>query len=237
MRIVVVIFLLSSVVSFGQREKTKNYSRYDNKKFHFGMMLGGSKSDFTLMEKTQIFEDYGVKSLTNQASAGGQFGPLVSMSLGTPVVRLRFMPSFSFQERVLNYVFDEVDPKTGGDLVNQERINSSNFDFPLMLQFRTIRLNNFATYVLTGIQYSWDMQSNADASQNFIDPFIKNKSHDWQAQLGGGVEFFFPYFKLGLEIKYAHGLMNAFIQDGTRISSPIDRLYSKTWSFSLIIEG
>lgn len=232
-----VLFLLSSWGTFGQREKSKNYSKYDNRTFHFGMMLGGSKSSFVLYQKQNVYQQYGLKSLVNRPSAGGQFGPVVTMNIGTPVVRLRFMPSFSFLERILDYDFEDLNPNSTGDFINQERVNSSNFDFPLMLQFRTLRYNNFASYVLLGGQYSWDMQSNAKASQNYIDPFIKLQSHDWQAQLGGGVEFFFPYFKMGIEIKYSHGLINTFIQDDTKVSSPIDRMYNKVWALSLIIEG
>jgi hypothetical protein len=55
--------------------------------------------------------------------------------------------------------------------------------------------------------------------------------------LGGGVEFFAPYFKFGMEIKYSHGLINSFIQDGTPVSSPIEKLYNKVWWFSIIFEG
>ena len=237
MRLLLVLALTFSFSVSGQREKPKRYSKYDNKTFHFGMMIGGCTSSFSMLQKSNAFEEYGLKSLTNNPAPGGQFGPLVSMNLGTPVVRLRFIPSFSFQERVLDYAFINPDSEAKTDLFIQERINSAYFDFPLMLQFRTLRLNNFDSYVLVGGQYSWDMQSQKNASQNFIDPFIKLQSYDWQAQLGAGIEFFTPYFKLGIELKYSHGLVNSFIQDGTKSSSPIDRLYNKVWSLSLIIEG
>lgn len=237
MRIALFLLLTISFSSFAQRQKPKNYSRYDNRTFHFGMMIGGNSSDFTVFQKMNAHEEHGLKSLVNTSSAGGQFGPLVSVNLGTPIVRLRFIPTFSFQERILDYTFESNDPAKSGDFLNQERVNSSNFEFPLMLQFRTLRFNNFATYVLMGGQYSWDMQSQAKASQDYIDPFIKLKSHDWQAQLGGGVEFFFPYFKFGLEVKYSQGLINSFIQDDTFIAAPIDRLYNKVWSVSIVIEG
>jgi len=150
---------------------------------------------------------------------------------------LRFIPTLSFQERILNYTFVNPDTTSTADYFNQERVNSTNLDFPLMWQFRTTRHNNFATYVLVGGQYSLDLQSQEDASQDFIDPYIKIKRHDFQAQLGGGVEFFAPYFKFGMEIKYSHGLINSFIQDGTPVSSPIEKLYNKVWWFSIIFEG
>jgi len=157
------------------------------------------------------------------------------MKLGTPVVRLRFLPTLSFQERILNYKsLDSVNFMKG---VAEERVNSTNIDFPLMLQFRTKRYNNFAAYALFGGQYSIDLQSQEKASQNYIDPFVKIKRFDLQGQIGGGIEFFAPFFKVGFEIKYSHGFKSSFVQDLTPVSKPINQLYNKGWWFSIIFEG
>lgn len=213
-----------------------NYRRFDERLLHFGFMLGLNSSDFTYYPKLNAYQDYGLKSLTSDATAGGQVGIVSTLKLGTPVVRLRFVPTLSFQERVLRYTFENPDPMEK-DILNEERINSTNLDFPLMFQFRTLRLNNFATYLLAGGQYSLDLQSQQDASQSYIHPFIKIKKHDLQGQVGGGVEFFAPYFKFGIELKYSHGFMNSFIQDNTDVSRPIDKMYNKVWWISFIFEG
>ncbi len=173
----------------------------------------------------------------NNAGPGGQIGIVSTLKVGTPVVRLRFIPTLSFQERIIKYQFEGDTPAQDDDFFNEERLNSTNLDFPLMFQFRTLRLNNFAAYALLGGQYTLDLQSQQDASQDFLDPFLKIKKHDFQGQIGGGVEFFAPYFKFGMEIKYSHGFRNVLIQDDTFISQPIDRLYNRVWWFSLIFEG
>lgn len=231
---VLVVCLLLVFQGNAQKEKPQNYRRFDEKLLHFGFMLGGNTSGFTMFKELNTYENYGLKSLTHKSAPGGQLGIVTTMRLGTPVVRLRFIPTLSFQERVLSYVYEGSD---GSDIFNEERISSTNLDFPLMLQFRTLRVNNFASYVLIGGQYTLDLQSQQDASQNFIDPFIKLKRHDWQGQIGGGVEFFAPYFKFGMEIKYSHGFSNTFIKDKAIIAQPIEQLYNKVWWFSLIFEG
>lgn len=200
-------------------------------------MLGGNLSDFALSQKLEAYEQFGLKSLENHSAAGGQLGIVSTLKLGHPVARLRFIPTLSFQERILRYTFESTDPEKTEDVYNEERINSTNLDFPLMLQFRTTRLNNFAAYCLIGGQYTLDLQSQQDASQDFIDPFIKTRKHDFQGQVGAGVEFFAVYFKFGIELKYSHGFRDAFIQDGTYVSDPINKLYNKGWWFSLIFEG
>lgn len=237
MRCVSLVIVFAATSAIAQIQKPKNYHRFDERLIHFGFMMGGNTADFRAYQKLDAFETYGLKSVTNKSSAGGQVGIVTTLKIGTLVVRLRFIPTLSFQERILNYTFVNPDTTSTADYFNQERVNSTNLDFPLMWQFRTTRHNNFATYVLVGGQYSLDLQSQEDASQDFIDPYIKIKRHDFQAQLGGGVEFFAPYFKFGMEIKYSHGLINSFIQDGTPVSSPIEKLYNKVWWFSIIFEG
>jgi hypothetical protein len=204
---------------------------------HFGFMLGINSSSFTVYPEINAYQQYGLKSVLVSSTPGGQLGVLTTLKLWTPVVRLRFIPSLSFQERVLNYTFVNPAPNAKKDLLNEERVNSTNLDFPLMLQFRTLRYNNFAAYILIGAQYTLDLQTQEKASQNFIDPFIKIRRNDYSAQVGGGVEFFAPFFKFGIELKYSRGLTNVFIQDGTPISLPINTLYNNVWYFSLIFEG
>ncbi len=229
-----ILFLVVAFQAFGQKEKPENYHRFDEKLLHFGFMLGANTASFNLYQKPNAYEQYKLKSLTVHPSAGGQVGIVTTMKLGTPVVRLRFIPTLSFQERVLKYTFEKNDTT---DFFNEERVNSTNLDFPLMFQFRTLRVNNFASYVLLGAQYSADLQSQEKATQDFNDPFIKIKRDDWQGQIGAGIEFFAPYFKFGLEVKYSHGFINSYVPDNTFIGDPIQKTYNRVWWFSVIFEG
>tara|TARA_Y100000385_G_scaffold171362_2_gene177503 strand:- start:1659 stop:2375 length:717 start_codon:yes stop_codon:yes gene_type:complete len=230
-------FLIFIGFSYAQPHKTWNYKKFDDKVFHFGAMMGGNSCDFTSYPILDAYELYGLKSLTTKVQPGGQVGIISTMKLFTPVLRLRFIPSISFQEKVLLYTFDNPDTSQTFDLIEEERVSSTSLDFPLMLQYRTLRYNNFAAYFLAGAQYSIDLQSQETATQNFIDPFVKIKKMDFQGQFGVGVEFFLPYFKFGIEIKYSHGLRNTFIQDFTPVSNPINKLYNRIWFLSFTFEG
>lgn len=232
-----ILLCLCATAALAQPEKTKNYRRFDERAVHFGFMLGANSANFNAFPVSDAYEKYGLKSLENKSQPGGQVGIVSTLRLWHPVVRLRFLPTLSFQERVLNYYYENPDPSQNKDLFAEERVNSTNLDFPLMLQFRTLRLNNFASYILIGGQYSYDLQSQEKKSQSFIDPFIKIKANDFQGQVGAGLEFFAPYFKFGFEVKYSQGFSNSFIQDGTPVSKPIDVLYNKVWWISLIFEG
>jgi len=233
-RIVLIIFLVPFTL-LGQRFKQDCYKNFDRRLFHFGFMLGFNTSDFTLYPELNNYENYKILTVENDAQPGGQLGILTTMRIGTPMVRLRFIPTISFQERSIKYRFE--DTTKVGFRIEDERVNSTNLDFPLMLQFRTRRLNNFAAYCLIGGQYSLDLQSQEKASQDYIDPFIKIKRQDWQGQIGAGLEFFAPYFKFGLELKFTHGFGNSFVKDNTYIAAPIRNLYNRGWVVSFIFEG
>lgn len=234
---IALLFLLLTASTFAQQEKTKNYRRFDERTVHFGFMLGINRASFNCIPVPNAYEQYGLKSLEVKPQPGGQIGIVSTLKLGHPVVRLRFIPTLSFQERVLNYYYENTDPGATKDKMLEERINSTNLDFPLMLQFRTLRYNNFAAYVLGGFQYSYDLQSMEKSTQSLIDPFIKLRANDMQGQVGGGVEFFAPYFKFGIELKYSQGFSNSLIQDNTTPSKPIDQLFNKVLWISLIFEG
>ena len=57
MRLLLICLLISSY-SFSQRQKPENYKRFDEKLLHFGFMLGGNSSDFTMLRELNVFEKY-----------------------------------------------------------------------------------------------------------------------------------------------------------------------------------
>tara|TARA_B110000305_G_scaffold158842_1_gene175631 strand:+ start:5288 stop:5998 length:711 start_codon:yes stop_codon:yes gene_type:complete len=232
------LFLLCLLVfSLGNAQKMKQqrFKNFDKKAFRFGFMLGVNNTDFTVYQNPNAYEQFGLVSVKNESQPGGQLGILTSLKLGTPLLRLRFMPGLSFQERTL--IYSSLDSSNFPKGESEERINSTCLDFPLSFVFRTKRFNNFAAYALFGGQYSIDLQSQQNASQNFIDPFIKLNRFDIQGQLGVGIDVFAPFFKFSIEVKYSHGVKSSFIQDFSPVAKPIDLLYNKGWWFSIIFQS
>lgn len=229
------IFLLSLFAfnTHAQGDKPKNYRYFDRKWFHFGFMLGMNSASFQSVPTTDVSLTPGLVNVKTQSQPGFDLGIISSVKLGTPSLHLRFIPSLSFQERVVHYHFI----KNGKDDLLDKRVESTNLDFPLLLKYRTFRYNNFAAYVIGGVQYSIDLQSKEKVTQSFNDPFLKMKRKDLQGQVGVGVDFFLPFFKFGLEIKYSQSFQNQMIQDNTRVSNPFDKIYNRVIWFSLTFEG
>lgn len=236
---IVVIVFATLVANFGfsqRRPKTMNYRKFDKHWVHFGFMLGLNTADFSTQYNANMLSNYGVYSVQNKKQPGFDLGLIGSVKLGTPLLWFRFIPSLSFQERVLTYQFAPTEPNAKMETY-EERVQSTNLDFPMLIKFRTLRYNNFDAYLIGGVQYTLDLQSKANKVQKYSDPFIKIDRDDWQGQVGAGVDFFLPFFKFGIELKFSHSFNNVLIQDHTTLSNPINRLYNRVWWISFTFEG
>ena len=197
-------------------------------------MLGVNSSGSYLDHHHNTTFSDSLLSMYPGSAAGFNLGIVTQLKLFNNFA-LRFVPSLSFQDRVVNYEFYE-GPETTQTYV--KRIESTFIDFPLNFKYRSNRINNFAVYVLFGGKYSLDVASQKDVRNVLADELIiKLSQHDYSAEVGGGFDFFLPYFKLGIELKLSVGIPNLLIDDDTIFSRPIQSLRTRTFMVSLTFEG
>jgi len=209
-----------------------NYPTFDRKKWHFGFALGVNTSEFSYRLKVNSVNEDSIVNISIRKQPGFNLGIIGSFN-PHPVFRIRFVPSLSFQERLFEYNYI----RNGEVTLRQNRLESTNLDFPLLIQFRTKRIVNFAAYGITGAQYSLDLASQENADQISTDPIAKVRQHDFAYQVGGGFDFWLPYFKFGIELKFSKGLRNVAILDDSFYMGPLESLKSQVWWFSLTFEG
>lgn len=234
--LILLLFTVSSNAQVG-----KNYPTFDRKKFHFGFALGINTADFNYKYKLDSTNIDSIVSLDVKKQAGFNLGIVSSWDI-SPLIHLRFIPSLSFQERVFTYTYKNPDyykdTETNEKYINRvSRLGSTTLDFPLMLKLRTKRINNFAAYFLTGMQYSIDLSTQAKVKPDATNPIMKMKQYDYSYQFGGGFDFFLEYFKFAIELKVSNGLRDVNIYDGTFFNGPITDLRTKVWWFSITFEG
>ena len=81
----------------------------------------------------------------------------------------------------------------------------------------------------------YDLASNAKAKN--ADEQLKLKKFDYGVEAGLGFHFYFPMFVLSPELKMSWGLGNLHSRDvNLKYSSVIDKINSRTISFSLTVE-
>ena len=202
-----------------------NLPSFDNRAYHFGFILSGNQSDFTLAVADSIGPDF--RGIANEPQGGFNMHLMASYTL-TRHLRLRFVPGLSFQERALLYRF-----QGGAELL--ERTSAVILDVPLLLKWRTDRMDNVAAYALGGIKYMRDFQSQEDVRQD--ENILRLRSGNMALDIGAGIDIFLPYFKLAIQATTEHGLLNVLIPDNGNLSSPLDFLRTRSFILSVCFEG
>jgi hypothetical protein len=226
--------LLTAAESLVAQTVPKNLASFDHRKYHFGFLLSGNTSSFNIDFTPDFSFEDSLLSIENKPLQGFNLALLASLDL-SPMVRLRFLPGLSFQDRGLLYRFRAED---GTIETEDKRTESVYIEFPLMLKLRTRRMGNFAPYALIGAKFGRDMQSQSGVSQSFDKDFIiKLKPNDSSLDVGAGADFFLPFFKFSVEMKTAFGFNNVLIQDDSIYSSAIEQLRTRAFIISICFEG
>lgn len=226
-------FAMLISVECAAQQKIRNLPNFDYKKYHFGFLLSVNTSSFDINYKPDYTFADSLMGVENNPLSGFNLALMASWDI-SPNFHLRFLPGLSFQDRGLDYRFlREEEP-----VIVPKRTEGVYLEFPILMKLRTNRVNNFAAYALAGGKYGRDMQSQKDVDNTNADQvIIRLKDADYGIEVGGGFDFFLPFFKLSIEMKTAFGLNNVLIDEPTIFATPLDRLRTRTFVFSIAFEG
>ena len=233
------IILISFATFFSQ---SSNLGDFDDKPVHFGFALGFNQPGFYLEKKSShVFLDDSLQSLLVSSKGGFTLGVITSLNINQNF-KIRFvLPSLSFQESELKYTY--LNPSNLDQKVYFKPLRPVYLDFPVLLKFRTNRIDNYAVYGIVGLRYGIDMSSNIDVNNSIDldDQIIKLNKHDFGSEIGGGLDLFLEYFKLGIELKLGSGMRNMLYntpgEDPTKFDNAIESLRSRVWTLSFTFEG
>ncbi|MEO8590791.1 MAG: outer membrane beta-barrel protein [Flavobacteriales bacterium] len=233
--IVLGCLITAAVPSFAQKRIVQeNLANFDLHRFHFGFLLSYNTSDLFVKLKPQASFVDSLMVLEHQKQPGFNLGIVASLNVNQNF-SVRFIPTLSFQERILQYQFRAPE---GGSIYFQKPVESTYLEFPILMKLRSDRINNFAVYLIGGGKFCIDMASQRDVNNALDDEVVvKLAKYDYAAEVGGGFDMFLPYFKFGIELKASIGVPNLLIDDDTRFSDPIQSLRSKSYIFTFTFEG
>jgi hypothetical protein len=226
------IILLGNLNLYGQKQKPKNESWYDDKPLHFGFSLGFNTMDFNITPSQQYYQ---TDSLYPEVS---KLNPGINIQIITDLrasdhLDLRFLPGVSFGQRVVRFYRNRV-------LVNeQQKLESSFLEFPLLLKYKGDRMNNVRPYVIGGLNYRYDLAG----KKEFDDAkpiYLRIKRPDLYYELGAGIDFYLTYFKLSVELKMSNGLGNVLIKEAApghpQYYNAIEKIKSQIWVLAFHFE-
>lgn len=236
----IIFFTCFSFFTYAQKTNKKsalavpNLRDFDNRKIHFGFSFGFNSSTFSLTENLGYPNPDGfeILSINAESMPGFNLGLIADYHI-TPILNIRFVPELAFEGRRLIYEIKD-------ELQMIKDVESTVIHFPILLKFRTLRIHNFASYIIGGAMYSIDASSKSkfdNRTVGYEEMVIKTNPNSTSATLGLGTDFFLPYFKFGIELRWNIGLDNVFIQDNSFFSAPIDKLYNRGYQIRLTFEG
>jgi hypothetical protein len=226
------ILILFSITVSAQKQKPKNESWYDDKVLHFGFSVGFNTMDFNV---TPSLANYKVDSLYPEVS---RLGPGINIQIVSDFkpardFDIRFLPGVSFGQRTVRFYKNKI-------LVNeQQRLESSFLEFPLLLKYKGFRLNNVRPYLIGGLNFRYDLAGKKEYDED-KPIYMRLRRADLYYEFGPGFDFYLPYFKLSVELKMSNGLRDVLVHDtATRYPEyvkSIDRMKSQIWVIAFHFE-
>jgi hypothetical protein len=232
-----IIFLMIMNSLSGQKQKPKNESWYDEKLIHFGFSLGMNTMDFNitpsrvLLDSSSLTPSYLYPEVST-LNPGINIQIITNLRMGKHF-DLRFLPGVSFGQRTVKYYMDQV-------IYNdQQRLESSFLEFPLLVKYKGDRLNNVRPYVIGGLNYRYDLAGKKELDDE-KPVYIRLKRPDFYYEFGGGFDFYLTYFKMSVELKLSNGIGNVLINDPAtghpEFLNAIERMRSQIWVIAFHFE-
>jgi len=236
-----------------QRFGVPNMPMYDNEKFHFGFVLGANLSYVTIKPisdlNTHIWDSTYIPdilplpdsalifSIECVPTPGFVISIVSDMAMGEHF-NLRFIPSLAFGDRDLVYNMETFKNGDTSVISITKRVPSTYINLPLELKFKSKRYNNFRTYLLTGVQYTLDLASQAKKRErkSADQKIVKFNQNDLYVEAGIGFDFYNEWFKFGVELKMMYGLLDVLTRENNIYTDGIAKLNSKIFQLSLTFE-
>lgn len=232
----ILLVVFSGCLSIQARAQNRdgiNLPDTDDKFYHLGIALIYNNSHFQVTPHPNLLLNDSVLSVNPENTGGFGLAGMHTFNLSKHWEFRIVFPELMFSYKNLTY---STTFPNGQQTTATKQIESILLGFPIQIKFMSDRMNNFRFYVLGGVNYQYDLASNATARK--ADDLVKLNPGDWSIEAGIGFQFFFPVFILSPEIKLSNGIINVHHRDPNLIySSTIDQLKSRMVVFSLIFEG
>lgn len=207
---------------------TFNYYNFQ-RGYYFGISLGYNSSKYQITPHTSFIQNDSVLIMESLRGPGFNLGIVTNIEFGKNFDVRFLLPTVSFAERQLFYKMTDRQEVT-------KKVESVFLEFPIHFRYKSAPYHDVRMFVVAGAKYSIDLASNSRARK--AEDLVKVFPNDFVFEYGLGFQIFFPYFILSPEIKFSHGLLNIHDRNPNLIySSPIEKLFSRGFTFSLHFEG
>ena len=229
---ILLIFVGFTFNSSAQKGNAYNYLEFKNKPYYFGISLGYAGSNYRLQHSEDFILNETYVKAQSIGGPGLRIGVIGNLKFGE-YFDFRLVPGFAFTERSISY--ETFEPQEGTS-TQVEQIDATLFELPMLVRYKSEPYNDMRLFMLGGVKYTYDISNTSRTRQ--AETLLKIAPHDFSAEFGVGVQFFFPYFIFSPQIKVSHGMNNLLLfNGGLEKSNVLEKVNSRMFSISFNFEG
>ncbi|MBO4772083.1 MAG: PorT family protein [Bacteroidales bacterium] len=212
----------------------KNLPNYDMKTWHFGFTLGVSRMGFRVEKADEFMQQHNICGIDADKYTGFHIGPICNLRLNR-YMDLRMLFDLSFNQRDLIYYEIKENRKTEQQSIEKHsmQIRSTMLEFPFLIKYKAERITNFSPYIVAGGNFRYDLTGSKNSDD---DEAVRLQKIDPCITFGGGADFYLPYFKFSIELRYSLGLMDVVKRDGRAYTDCLKSLKSNAITVSFHFE-
>ena len=186
--LLIIVFLALSQSSWGQGSKSAlfNFLYHKQKPYYFGISLGLNNHNFMLNKSTYFINNDSINIAEPAQGYGMHVQMIVNLKIGQNF-DFRLLPGFSFADRSIDYT-----SSIREDFDTKKRIESVYIEAPFLVRYKSRPYRDMRMFGVAGVKYTFDVNNNSRARNN--QNLIKLSPHDFQFELGAGMQFFLPFF-------------------------------------------
>jgi hypothetical protein len=196
---------------------------YDLKKVHFGVSFVPNYGKAKVVTAADFYIRDSVRSIRPQGFAGFGFGGIMDIRIGK-FVTFRYLPQIQFSQRNFVYTFD--------DRVETAKTETVSLDHNLLFKYHTPRHKNTRFYLIGGVKYSFDFQSNEKAVRAPNRALVPFKQNVFYYEYGFGIDHFGIFALISTEFKMSNSINNVLSTDPYIYCSSIDRIQARLFQIS-----
>jgi len=227
-----IVFLFLALSWMRIAEAQMNDPLYDlNQKLHFGFSVIGTQGKLKFTQSQQFFDAKNdtLNYISSTSFPGLGVGGIMNFHL-TEYWDLRTMVIVQvMSQRNLTYHFK-------GGVEKTALLQSTYFEVPLLLKYKSERHKNFRFYVIGGVGYRYNFTNDADTERSETKPVVGLNASTYHYDVGFGFDLYYPYFKFSPEIKLSNDIFNALVKDNYIYTRSLNGIYPKLIQLSLHFE-
>lgn len=231
----IILFCLALVpltMSAQYSKGNHNYREFSDKAYYFGLTFGYNSSNFELSYSKNFIRHDSFNVVEGLAGSGLNVSMIANMKLGD-YFDFRFLPGFSFVNHKIHFLGTDSEQKS-----QIKDLESVLVQAPFQIRYKSDPFHDMRVFVLAGVKYTYDVASNARIRAEQANRAILLSPHDFAVEVGGGFQFFFPFFIFSPELKYSQGIGNVLIYN-SRLdrTNTIEKAVTRAFTISLHFEG